>query len=106
MDLLGSLDSLDPLDHPENRLTLMDVTFRRELLAHLDLQGYKGKWDRKVTKEIPVFYARAVAHLDYLEPRVLKETEDLLVQLAAKEKRVFLGFLDNLEDLVLKELLD
>lgn len=106
MDLLDSRDLVDPLGHLENQLTLMHATFRRELLAHLDLQGYKGNWDKKVTKEIPVFNARAMAHLDYLDPRVLKETEDLLVQLAAKEKRVFLGFLDNLEDLVLKEILD
>lgn len=26
----------------------MNVTFRRGIVAHLDLQGYKGKWDRKV----------------------------------------------------------
>jgi len=26
----------------------MSVGFRGELLAHLDLLGYKGKWDKKV----------------------------------------------------------
>lgn len=31
------------------QLTQMNVTSRKELLAHLDLQGYKGSWDRKVS---------------------------------------------------------
>lgn len=78
MDLQDNLETLDHLDHLDNRLILMNVTSRKELLAHLDLQGYKGNWDRKVTEVIPVFSVRVAAHLDYLAPRVLKENEDLL----------------------------
>ena len=34
------------------QLTLMNVTSRKELLAHLDPPGYKGNWDRKVRKDL------------------------------------------------------
>lgn len=78
MDLQDNQGTLDHLDHLDNRLTLMNVTSRKELLAHLDLQGYKGNWDRKVTEEIPVFSVKVMAHLDYLASRALKEIKDLL----------------------------
>lgn len=58
LGLQDNQDPRDPLDHPDYRLTLMSVTLRKELPAHLDLQGYKGNWDRKVTREIPVFSVR------------------------------------------------
>lgn len=79
-DLQDNRGTLVLLDHPDHQSTLVNVTFRRGIVAHLDLQGYKGKWDRKVTKGIPVFSVKARAHLDYLVPQVLKETQDLLVQ--------------------------
>lgn len=59
--LLGPQDNQDPRDplvHQDYRLTLMNVMLRKELPAHLDLQDYKGNWDRKVTREIPVFSVR------------------------------------------------
>lgn len=106
LDLQDNQVSVDPLDHLDNRLTLMNVTLLKELLVHLDLQGYEGKWDRKVTQEIPVFSVKVSAHLDYLAPRVLKEIEDLLGQLAARETRVDLVLQENLEDMVLRALPD
>lgn len=78
-DLQDNRGTLVLLDHPDHQLTLVNVTFRRGIVAYLDLQGYKGKWDRKVTKGIPVFSVKALSHLDYVVLQVLKETQDLLV---------------------------
>lgn len=90
MDLQDNPGLLDLLDHRDCRLTLMNVTSRKELLAHLDPLGYKGNWDRKVTKEIPVFSVKVLAPLDYLAHRALKESGDLPGEWVAKEKRVSL----------------
>ncbi|TKS67045.1 Collagen alpha-1(IV) chain [Collichthys lucidus] len=86
LDLQDNQGYLDPLDYLEHQ----------DLLAHLDLKGYGGKRDRKVTEEIHVFSVKVLAHLENLAPSGLKETE------AAREKRVKLAILDNLEDLATK----
>lgn len=78
---------------------------KKEPLAHLDLQGYEGKWGRKVTKETPVFSVKVLALLDYQGHLELKESGDILGKWAAKEKKVKLDLLDFLETLVFQAVL-
>lgn len=104
MDPLDNQGSLDRPAPPAQQLILMCVTLRRGPPAHLDLLDYKEKWDKKVTKETPVFSVMVMVQPDYLDLRVLKGSEDLLDQWVEKEKREILDLLDNLEDLDLREL--
>lgn len=106
LDLRDNQDCLDNQETQDHQLIPLCVTLRKEPPDHQDLQGYKEKRDRKVTEEIPVFSVKALVQPDYQDPRDRKEREDLLVQLAVKETRVSLAFLDHLEDLEHKEYLD
>ncbi|KAG7215796.1 hypothetical protein INR49_021919 [Caranx melampygus] len=68
----------------------------QEVLDHQENQ------DHHVTKEIPVFCVRLLVDLDFKVLKGQKESEDLPGWWEAKEKRVNLVRLDNLEDLVTK----
>lgn len=106
---LDHLDDQAATDHPgrqDRHLTLRSVGWRKEILVHLDPQDYQGKMDKRVTKEMLVLVVTALVNLDYPALQGLKESEDPRVRLEAKEKRVVLAHLENLEHLVLQDLLD
>lgn len=102
LDPPDSQDSPDRLARPAQQLIRRSVTLRRAPPAPPDLLDYKENWDKKVTKETLASSVTVLVQLDYLDLRVLKGSEDLLVQSVEKEKREILDFLDNLDDLDLR----
>lgn len=106
MDPPDNQDYLDRQAHPAHQLILLHVTLRRAPSAHLDLLGCKEKRDKKVTKETLVFCVTATERLDYPGPRVRRGSKVLLEPSAQKETKAVPDFLDNLDDLDLRELRD
>lgn len=75
---------------------------RKGPLAHLGPQGFRASWDRKVTKETRAFCVTVWSLLVYPAPLAQKESEDLLVRLVVKVKRVSLESLEPPADLEVK----
>lgn len=75
---------------------------RKGPLAHLDPQGCRESWDRKVTKETHASCVTVWTLQVYQAPSAQKESKDLLVPQVAKVKRVSLECLEPLADLDLK----
>lgn len=106
MDPPDNRDHLDRQAHPAHQLILLRVTLRRAPSAPPDLLDCKEKRAKKVTKETLVFCVTATERLDYPGLRVRRGSEAPPEPSVPKEKKAVLDFLDSLEDLDLRELLD